>query len=46
MKVMFALLFAATTARADGLTDLRAALAKFPVGQNFSQWTATAVALR
>jgi hypothetical protein len=30
MKVMLALLFAATTAHADGLTDLRASLAKFP----------------
>jgi hypothetical protein len=29
MKVMLALLFAAATARADGLTDLRAALAKW-----------------
>jgi hypothetical protein len=30
MKLMLALMFAAATARADGLADLRAALAKFP----------------
>src|SRR5205085_5461471 len=30
MKLFFAVMFAAASVRADGLTDLRAALARFP----------------